>query len=689
MQNNTNQIATIMKQLIQNFQLKAAALCCLVMLSACAANDLPVYKEVTDDKPFTGDQNIDNSYRPGDNYYWYAVGSWLNDANRGPNQFQQVATLLNDAYNNNLMTSNDPVISHMRNLAEQAMTDDSKMVETLKNNLAVIDAIKTADNRDQIFNQLQLLGYQPLFRMNVICYEGQYLGVVSSGGKPRIIDRIMNAAIAQSEKIKYLEKWISEIAGGLSNMGFSEERVNEIKEHALEIEKMELLIHISAYDACRKIWRIDEKARRRASEQEKQLYSYLVLGLMGIPEAYARVIAPFDWEDQIFDGEAPFTSLFNLFFSEAPEDIAKVRDYLIYNTYAQDAAYLPSLSPKSTLKDIIHDATYALKYHMFKTCVESFGPENIHKEKCSRIMDDMRNLFDQHISKLDWMSDATKQAARQKLAAMKFFIGYPDQWNEAFSPDVKGNDLMEAVGYLRIFQAGCTQKLLGRKVRDFAWEYFTSTIPFNFDNAFYNPEGNILVILPAWLTDVRFNTEESDAMCFATSFCFGHEMSHGFDAIGSQYDGDGVKRDWWAPVDKTKFLEKQQEMIDLYSELEIYDGLHVDGAQSLTENMADLGGVTLSLELYKKQLQEQGYSQKNINEQLKKYFLSYAQIWKSTNVLNKEYLDMHFAMKDEPHADDHIRINGISRLMDDWYRIYNVTQGQKLYVAPDKRVKIW
>ena len=326
---------------------------------------------------------------------------------------------------------------------------------------------------------------------------------------------------------------------------------------------------------------------------------------------------------------------------------------------------------------------------MFKTCVESFGPENIQKEKCSRIMDDMRNLFDQHISKLDWMSDATKQAARQKLAAMTFFIGYPDQWNEAFSPEVKGDDLMESAVYLRIFQAGCNLKLLGRKVRDFAWEYFTSTIPFNFDNAFYNPEGNILVILPAWLTDVRFSTEESDAMCFATSFCFGHEMSHGFDAIGSQYDGDGVKRDWWAPVDKTKFLEKQQEMIDLYSELEIYDGLHVDGAQSLTENMADLGGVTLSLELYKKQLQEQGYSQKNINEQLKKYFLSYAQIWKSTNVLNKEYLDMHFAMKDEPHADDHIRINGISRLMDDWYRIYNVTQGQKLYVAPDKRVKIW
>ena len=326
---------------------------------------------------------------------------------------------------------------------------------------------------------------------------------------------------------------------------------------------------------------------------------------------------------------------------------------------------------------------------MFKTCAESFGLQNIHKEECSRIMADMRQLFDERISKLDWMSDATKQAARQKLAAMKFSFGYPDQWNEEFSPEVYGDDLMEAVIYLRVFQTECTLKVLGKSAHDCIWEYFTSNTPFYLDNAFYHPMSNMLVILPSWLTDIRFSEEESDARCFATSFCFGHEMSHGFDASGSKFDSEGVYQNWWAPEDTVKFKNKQQEMIELYSQLVIHDSLYVDGAQSLTENMADLGGVTLSLELYKKQLQEQGYSQKGIDEQLKKFFLSYAQIWKSTNVLDKEYLDRHFATKNEPHADDHIRINGIARLMDDWYRIYNVTEDQKLYVAPDKRVKIW
>ena len=676
-----------MKQIKQIFQLMAASLCCLMMLSACADHDNPVYNEVTDDKPFTGDKDIDKSYIPGNNFYWYAVGSWLEDPNRGPSQFELVSTQLTNAYCNNLMTSQDPVISHIRNLAEQAQTDDSKMVELLKNNLAVIDAIKTANDRDLIFKQLQNLGYHPLFRISPIINSGNIWGLVTNGGKPRAIDQIMNYPDAtQSEK---LDAKVAEIAGGLKDMGFSEKRVNEITAHAQEIEKMELLIHINTYDACHKIWTINEKARRKASKEEEQAYAYLILDLMNIPQKYAGYLVPQESVDVLYGNQPSFNPLFKLYFSEAPEDIAKVRDYLIYNTYAQDAAMLPSLSPKLTLKDIMHNATYALKYHMFKTCVESFGLQNIHKEECSRIMADMRQLFDERISKLDWMSDATKQAARQKLAAMKFSIGYPDQWNEEFSPEVEGSNLLEAIIYLRAFQTGCSLKTLGKSAQDYAWEYFTSSVPFYLDNAFYHPSSNMLVILPSWLTDIRFSTEESDAKRFATSFCFGHEMSHGFDANGSMFDSQGAMKDWWAPEDTVKFKNKQQEMIELYSELEIYEGLHVDGAQSLTENMADLGGVTLASELYKKQLQAQGYSQKGIDEQLKKFYLSYAQIWKNSRILNKEYLDQHFAMKNEPHADEHIRVNGIARLMDDWYRIYDVKEDQKLYVAPERRVKIW
>lgn len=676
-----------MKQIKQIFQLMAASLCCLMMLSACADHDNPVYNEVIDDKPFTGDQDIDKSYIPGNNFYWYAVGSWLEDPNRGPSQFELVSTQLTNAYYNNLMTSQDPVISHIRNLAEQAQTDDSKMVELLKNNLAAIDAIKTANDRDLIFKQLQNLGYHPLFRIYPIINSGNIWGLVTNGGKPRAIDQIMN--YPSSQQSEQLDAKVAEIAGGLKDMGFSEERVNEITAHAQEIEKMELLIHINTYDACHKIWTINEKARRKASKEEEQAFWYLILDLMNIPQKYAGNLVPQESVDVLYGNEPSFAPLFKLYFSETPEDIAKVRDYLIYNTYAQDAAMLPSLSPKLTLKDIMHNATYALKYHMFKTCVESFGLQNIHKEECSRIMADMRQLFDERISKLDWMSDATKQAARQKLAAMKFSIGYPDQWNEEFSPEVEGSTLLEAVIYLRAFQTGCSLKTLGKSAQDYAWEYFTSSVPFYMDNAFYHPLSNMLVILPSWLTDIRFSTEESDAKRFATSFCFGHEMSHGFDANGSMFDSQGAMKDWWAPEDTVKFKNKQQEMIELYSELEIYEGLHVDGAQSLTENMADLGGVTLASELYKKQLQAQGYSQKGIDEQLKKFYLSYAQIWKSTDVLNKEWLDRHFAMKNEPHADNHIRINGIARLMDDWYRIYDVKEDQKLYVAPERRVKIW
>ena len=232
-----------MKKIKRFSQLTAAAFCCLMMLSACADHDNPVNNEVTDDKPFTGDKDIDKSYIPGNDYYWYAVGSWLENPNRGPSQFEQVSTQITNAYFNNLMSSQDPVISHIRNLAEQAQTDDSKMVELLKNNLAAIDAIKTANDRDQIFNQLQKLGYQPIFRIGTIIYQGKILGVVTNGGKPRSIDQIMNYPDPKlSEK---LDAKVAEIAGGLKNMGFSEERVNEITAHAQEIEKMEHPKHLT------------------------------------------------------------------------------------------------------------------------------------------------------------------------------------------------------------------------------------------------------------------------------------------------------------------------------------------------------------------------------------------------------------------------------------------------------------
>ena len=165
-------------------------------------------------------------------------------------------------------------------------------------------------------------------------------------------------------------------------------------------------------------------------------------------------------------------------------------------------------------------------------------------------------------------------------------------------------------------------------------------------------------------------------------------MCHGFDARGAEYDEYGNKRDWWTAEDNAKFKEKQQQLIDLWGQLEHMPGLPANGKNTLTENMADYGGAILASEAYKMRLKEQGYSDKGIDIQMKKFFSSFG-----LNVIvfeherNPEMLRRLYDT--DVHSAGHNRVNGIVRLFDDWYRLYDVQPEDKLYLKPKDRVKIW
>ena len=661
--------------------MKVLMLTVLIALSitGCVETDNPIIAEVTDTKPFNGDRDIDESVRPGDDYYRYAVGSWLKDENRDENMAEEVDKKLTDVYKNVLLNASDPVINHIRTLAEQAITDDSQLRESMKQLLAYIDGIRTPDERNAVFFTLHQMGLSPMFSITPLPASGVFYVLLTNGGKYRKMRQRMEANDTEG-----ITKLVKDIAGSLSTMGFSDERIQEITAHALEVELMEATINIKTDDAMRGTLSIKSIGKTRSAGMYEV---FQLLSLMDKQIDLNFLPAPNEMTPLYGEGNR-LTDLIDLYFSEAPEDIAKVRDYLIYNTFSQNIALMPSID-NTSLYDVMWNATDALKYYMYKTCVNSFGIENIYKDDCQRIMEDMRQLFAERMAESSWMSELTKEYALKKLQAIKFNIGYPDVWNDDFLPEVMGDNLLDAVNYLRRFQEENMQKLIGKNAQEYGWEFFTSSTPFYLNNSFYNPTTNMLIILPAYLTEERFSMSESEAKKYASSYVFGHEISHGFDSNGSKYDANGIFTDWWTPEDKKAFEEKQQKMIELFSQLEIYKGLHVDGAKSLTENMADLGGTTLALELYKRRLQKQGYSQTGMDEQIKKFFLSYAQIWKSTDVDNKDNLDRHYNMQNEPHADNHIRINGIVRLMDDWYRIYDVQPGDSLYVAPEDRVKIW
>ena len=188
---------------------------------------------------------------------------------------------------------------------------------------------------------------------------------------------------------------------------------------------------------------------------------------------------------------------------------------------------------------------------------------------------------------------------------------------------------------------------------------------FTTDNAFYLSSTNSLIILPAWICKPRFNNDLSEAAVYAVTTTFGHEFCHGFDATGAKYDENGNYRNWWQPADQAAFEAKQQIMIDLYNQLEVIPGLMADGQNTLGENMADYGGQELALECYKQRLTEQGFKGAQFDEQIKKFFLSYAQVWKEEAERNPELLK-YYRYHDN-HSANHNRVNGMMRLQDDWY----------------------
>jgi predicted metalloendopeptidase len=285
------------------------------------------------------------------------------------------------------------------------------------------------------------------------------------------------------------------------------------------------------------------------------------------------------------------------------------------------------------------------------------------------------------------MSASTKVEARKKAEAMKFYIGYPDQWNDKLTPVVEGDVLLATVTQLRQNAVQTISSIRGRNADVLGWDLWACMAQFTTDNAFYLSTANSLVILPAWICKPRFDNDLSEAAVYAVTTTFGHEFCHGFDAGGAKYDENGYYRDWWAPVDQAAFQAKQQIMIDLFNQLEVIPGLMADGQKTLKENMADYGGQELALECYKQRLTEQGFKGTQFDEQIKKFFLSFAHIWKGEEELDQSLLEYYY--HNDNHSANHNRVNGMMRLQDDWYRLYDVKPTDKLYLAPEDRVKIW
>ena len=279
------------------------------------------------------------------------------------------------------------------------------------------------------------------------------------------------------------------------------------------------------------------------------------------------------------------------------------------------------------------------------------------------------------------MDDATKQAAQKKLAAMNVKIGYPDKWRDYSALRIdRGPFVLNAIRASR-FEVNRELNKIGKPVDRSEWGMTPPTV-----NAYYNPKLNEIVFPAGILQPPFFNPKADDAVNYGgIGAVIGHEMTHGFDDQGRQYDEVGNLRDWWSPESAAKFKERSGAVVKQYSEYEPLPGLHVNGELTQGENIADIGGVKVAYAALQKALAEKPQEKIDGFTSDQRFFLGFAQIWRS--VQRDE--DLKLRLNTDPHSPARYRVNGPLQDSVDFQKAFNIPDGSPMVRPADKRVNIW
>jgi len=308
-----------------------------------------------------------------------------------------------------------------------------------------------------------------------------------------------------------------------------------------------------------------------------------------------------------------------------------------------------------------------------------FKPEA--KKRMLTLVNNLQKVYAERIQKVDWMSAETKKKALEKLNAFIKKIGYPDQWKKYDDVEVSKNTYFANLQSASKHAYKEMADKLGKPVDKTEWGMTPPTV-----NAYYNPSFNEIVFPAGILQFPFFAFNADDAINYgAIGAVIGHEMTHGFDDQGRQYDAAGNLKEWWTKADAEKFKAKADKVVALYNNFSLLDNQHVNGALTLGENLADIGGLNIAYDAYK--LTEQSKSDKKIDGFTpdQRFFLSYAQVWR----IKTRDESMRVRLKTDPHSPEMFRVNGAVYNMEAFYKAFNIPTTAKMYLAPANRLGVW
>lgn len=404
--------------------------------------------------------------------------------------------------------------------------------------------------------------------------------------------------------------------------------------------------------------------------------------------------------DKVIIGELNYYKNLDTFLTE--KNIPLIKDYLKFHLASGSASYL-----NQKMDDIKFD--FYSKYlqgqkeqralnkralSLINGVVgEAFGKVYVEKyftpEAKAQMMtyvDYLKKSFAMHINNLAWMSSVTKQKAMDKLNKFTVKIAYPDKWKDYSKLQLKsekdGGTLYSNLQNVESWSYNKELEKIGKPVDKSEWGMSPQTV-----NAYYNPVNNEIVFPAAILQPPFFNPNADAAVNFGgIGAVIGHEMTHGFDDSGAQFDGDGNLTDWWTAEDKTNFEKATKSLASQYDKYEPVKDVHVNGTFTNGENIADLGGVNIAFDALQMYLKDKGNPGKidgYTPEQ--RFFLSWATVWRTLST--DKYMSNQ--VKTDPHSPGFFRSFGPLVNTDAFYKAFDLKEGDKLYKKPEERIKIW
>jgi putative endopeptidase len=303
------------------------------------------------------------------------------------------------------------------------------------------------------------------------------------------------------------------------------------------------------------------------------------------------------------------------------------------------------------------------------------------KKRMDELVNNLQKAFEARIKKLDWMSDSTKQRAIVKLNAFMKKIGYPSVWKNFDDVTIDKTNFYANAKSVKAHEQKEMVDKIGKPVDKTEWGMSAPTV-----NAYYNPTNNEIVFPAGILQFPFFDVNADDAINYGgIGMVIGHEMTHGFDDQGAQYDAVGNMKNWWGKDDETKFKAKTTSVINQYNNYTVLGNLHVNGALTIGENLADIGGLAIAYDAFK--MTKQGKDTTKIEGLTadQRFLFSFAQSWR---LINSDQI-MRTRITTDPHSPEIFRVNGPVSNFDPFYTAFTVKEGDKMYIKPENRARIW